>query len=521
MLNVMLVDDDVPMIKYLTKLIMWESLGLRLAATAHSGESAMQIFHDTHLDLVITDIGMPQMDGLELVAQMKALKPELQVVFLTCHEEFHYARKAVQLDAVDYLIKDELTTEQLGVSLRKAIQLLNEAKNQVEDIVYKQDLIKNKDLLKQMYFQQLLKTSSATEMLSYGKRLGINWEHSHFIMAIGSFHRAYVHKQYKYEDLNLLLYAAGNIANELSLESRQQVTLFADQEGQMICICNYQPNLSVNTTTLFKDYLLSLRELIRQYLKMEVFLHYGVSFKGVEGIRANYKAMKQWQKCSFYEDDDFGLIKSVEAPLWNANHSLVEQWDRITESVRDSHSSNITRSLLALEAFAREERVEPGMFLAACSNRIRLIELEAKLNSEEAFHSCLLRCKRLKESLELLNNKLMELLAVRINTRIDKKPKLQQIDRYITDHLSENISMVDIADYLFLNPSYFSRYFKQETGVNFVDYYHRFKMKIACGLLKEKQHNIEMIALKLGYMERTYFSRIFKKYVGVSPKQYK
>ncbi|MEC0266084.1 response regulator transcription factor [Paenibacillus anseongense] len=521
MLNVMLVDDDVPMIKYLTKLISWESLGLRLAATANSGESAMQIFHETQLDLVITDIGMPQMDGLELVAQLKALKPELQVVFLTCHEEFHYARKAVQLDAVDYLIKDELTSEQLDESLRKAIQLLTEAKNQIEDIVYKQDLIKNKDLLKQTYFQQLLTTSSATEMLSYGKRLGINWGHSHFLMAIGSFHRASVYKQYRFEDMNLLLYAAGNIANELSLQSQQQVTLFSDADGQLICIYNYHPNLSLNTTTLFKDYLLSLRELIKQYLKMDVFLHYGTPFKGVEGIRANYKTMKMWQKSSFYEDNTFGAIKLLEIPLWNVNHSLEEQWDRITEAVKDATTNGITQSLCDLETFVREERMESGMFLAACSHRIRLIELEAKHKSEETFHSCLLRCKRLKESLELISCKLEELHAASMHMAIDKKPKLQQIDRYITDHLAENISMVDIADYLFLNPSYFSRYFKQETGVNFVDYYHQFKMKIACGLLKEKQYNIEMIALKLGYMERTYFSRIFKKYVGVSPKHYK
>lgn len=164
---------------------------------------------------------------------------------------------------------------------------------------------------------------------------------------------------------------------------------------------------------------------------------------------------------------------------------LEEQWDRIAEAVKVADANGTTNALCALETFARDERMESGMFLAACSHRIRLIELEAKHKSEETFHSCLLRCKRLKESLELISCKLEDLQTASLHMAIDKKPKLQQIDRYITDHLAENISMVDIADYLFLNPSYFSRYFKQETGVNFVDYYHQFKMKIACGLLKE------------------------------------
>ncbi|OCT11476.1 hypothetical protein A8709_07350 [Paenibacillus pectinilyticus] len=521
MLKVMLVDDDVPMIKYLTKLISWQTLGLSIVATAHSGKRALQNFRETDPDVVITDIGMPQMDGLELVSELKALKPELQVIFLTCHEEFHFARKALQLDVVDYLIKDELTTDQLEASLRKAIHGSTDAKLHVEEIAYKQDLIKNKDLLKQQFFQQLLKTSSAEEMMSYGKRLGIDWIHSHFVMAIGSFHEASVHNHYKSEDVNLLLYAAGNISDELSLQSRQQVTLFTDQGGQIICIYNFQPNLSLNTMTLFQDYLMKLREMIRQYLKMDMFLHFGAPFKGVEGIKENYKIMKQWQKSSFYEDDSFGPIKQLEASLWNVNDSLEEQWNAIIEAFRDSSTSEITQSLDDLEVFVRKKRIEPMQFLATCSHWIRLIELETKQHSQETFHSCLLRCKRLGESLDLLNRKLDELLKANISTAIDKKPKLQQIDRYITDHLSENISMVDIAEYLFLNPSYFSRYFKQETGVNFVDYYHQLKMKIACTMLKEKQQNIEMIALKLGYMERTYFSRIFKKYVGVSPKNYR
>ncbi|GBG07704.1 hypothetical protein PAT3040_02262, partial [Paenibacillus agaridevorans] len=99
--------------------------------------------------------------------------------------------------------------------------------------------------------------------------------------------------------------------------------------------------------------------------------------------------------------------------------------------------------------------------------------------------------------------------------------KLQSIDSYIAAHLSDNISLVSIASHLYLNPSYFSRYFKKMTGVNFTDYVHRYKMKIALQLMKDKEMTIEMISAHLGYSDRTYFSKVFKKYNGVSPVDYK
>ncbi|MFH5185898.1 response regulator [Paenibacillus sp. TAB 01] len=95
MFKVMLVDDDVPMLKYLSKLISWDGLNAEIVCTAQSGKRALQRFQETSPDLVITDIGMPQMDGLELSAELQKLKPGVRIIFLTCHEEFHYARKAV------------------------------------------------------------------------------------------------------------------------------------------------------------------------------------------------------------------------------------------------------------------------------------------------------------------------------------------------------------------------------------------------------------------------------------------
>ncbi|WP_028549755.1 response regulator transcription factor [Paenibacillus sp. UNC451MF] len=522
MLKVMLVDDDVPMIKYLVKLIHWKEQGLEVTATAHSGKKALQLFRETNPDIVITDIGMPQMDGLELAGELKRIKPEIRILFLTCHEEFHYARKAVQLDADDYLIKDELSREQLEASLKKAAQEVKDQQTQLGEWTYKQDLMKNKDVLKERFFAQMLSGSSPEEMLSFGKRLGFEWNHSHFIVAIGYLNYASFPKQYRYEDVPVLLYAISNIAEELSADTNL-VTTLTDTEAYFVCVANYQPNLSLNTVEQFQQLLSALRTKIKEYLKVDASIFYGQPFKGIEGIKQQYKQLKQTDRSAYYEDLTFGPMPALGNKMWSVDVTgvLGEEWSRIVRSFKDKDEQQTNQALSEMKQKAYRHQLDPGEFMAKCSQWIRVLELESNEHSDESFHDCMVRCRRLDQSMLLMEKKIKQLMSANPDPGFERKPKLQQIDQFIAEHLSENISLVDIADYLFLNPSYLSRYFKQETGMNFTDYVHRHKMKIACHMLKSKQDNIERIAFKLGYMERTYFSKIFKKYVGVSPKDYR
>lgn len=98
---------------------------------------------------------------------------------------------------------------------------------------------------------------------------------------------------------------------------------------------------------------------------------------------------------------------------------------------------------------------------------------------------------------------------------------LLEIENYIAAHLEVNITSIDVAHHLYLNPSYFSRSFKRLTGETFTNYVHRYKTRIASEMLKSMGDSVDDIALKLGYPNRAYFAKVFKKYTGVTPGQYK
>lgn len=481
-----------------------------------------QLLRETGPDLVITDIGMPQMDGLELAAELKRIKPEIRLLFLMCHEEFHFARKAVQLDADDYLIKDELTREQLENALHKAALEMKELLTHLGEQSYKQDLIKNKDVLKERFFQQVMSESSAVEILNFGKRLGFNWSDSHFMVSVGYLNYSSFPKDYRHTDVPLLLYATSNIAQELSADSIETTT-FTDSESYFVCIANYHPNLSMNTVEMFHQYLALLKDRVQQFLKVDASILYEQPVKGVERIKGEVKKLKQLNRNAFYEDISFGQMPALDVDLWSVDvmSAIGKEWNIIIQAFKDKEKQSIDQALKRMKDHARKQVLEPKELVAKCSQWVRVLELEGNQKSDDSFHHFLMNCKRLEEAMLLLEQKVNQLLNATEHEVIERKPKLQQIDHYIAEHLRDNISLVDIADYLFLNPSYLSRYFKNETGMNLTDYVHRYKMKIACHMLKNNHENIELVAFKLGYLERTYFSKVFKKYVGVSPKDYR
>jgi two-component system response regulator YesN len=113
MIKILLVDDDIEMLQGLVNIIRWEDYGFTIAGTAESGLDALNIISSAMPDVVMTDITMPVMDGLELIREAKKFKPDIKSIIISCHEEFNYAKEAIRLEADEYIIKHTLTEEEL------------------------------------------------------------------------------------------------------------------------------------------------------------------------------------------------------------------------------------------------------------------------------------------------------------------------------------------------------------------------------------------------------------------------
>ena len=146
----------------------------------------------------------------------------------------------------------------------------------------------------------------------------------------------------------------------------------------------------------------------------------------------------------------------------------------------------------------------------------------SSLKFDEDLFAYLALARTLEDMMELVERKLTQMIGTRQAGvgNSTNEPKPQVIQQYIDQHLDDNITSIDMARYLFLNPSYFSRYFKRMTGLTFTDYVHQYKMKMATKMLRMSGQNLESLAMGLGYSDRTYFQKCLK-IRGTTPSEYK
>jgi len=202
---------------------------------------------------------------------------------------------------------------------------------------------------------------------------------------------------------------------------------------------------------------------------------------------------------------------------------LDKEMSELVNNVKEKDNKGVKEILTFITQTAVEKNLDPEELKKIIARRIRLIELQYIETGNEEFYSFLEECSRLCDVVKLVENKLTQLIhwKGKLDGVSSREPKLQEIDKYIIKNLSENVTSTDVAAHLYMNSSYFSRYFKRLTGENFTDYVHRFKIGVAAKILEQTGESVEEVAIKCGYSDRTYFSKVFKKYTKMTPREYR
>ncbi|HEY0827610.1 MAG TPA: response regulator [Bacilli bacterium] len=524
MYKVMLIDDDVPMLEYLKHLLDFEKLGIQIADSVHSSELAMEIFKEKRPDIVITDIGMPHMNGITLAQTFRKLNPDVRIIFLTCHEDFTYSKQAFELNADDYLIKDEVTQEQLTESLQKAIGHLKNKEMNLERLSYRQDMERNQDILKQEFLDRMFRGFNVKETLTYGRRLGLDWPHLFYFISVGFVNLDSLTTHFRLKDLPLVVYGAYNIANELSLEYHGVMNPVLYKEKQIIFVLNVEKN-APGQYAPFLQYLHKVVEKIEHYLKVKFTVYYHGSPVTASHLGKVFLNIQHKQH-QFYYDNNW--LNNIEKPPFQEWQSSDPQWlDRElgqwVEAVLQRDRINADIAIHNIQRKGEHHQLHPEKFIWQCVHAVRTVSKEMDCPIDEEIYFYLDKTRKYAETLKVMQNLFSYFLTEddQHETNAVKDPALLTIDRYINEHIFENVTSVDIANHLHLNASYFSRYFKKLTKMNFTEYVHQFKIKLAIELLQRPNETVENVAYSLGYSDRAYFSKVFKKYVGKSPSDYK
>ncbi|EOS77641.1 hypothetical protein C819_00751 [Lachnospiraceae bacterium 10-1] len=526
--TVLIADDEQLICELLKKIIDWDGLKLCFIGEYYTGQALYQAILEKKPDIVITDISMPQMDGIELIGRVRREGIPCHFVIVSGYRQFEYAHNALKYDVEDYILKP-VDADELNHTLNKLTLKIAEEENQVED---RPAAAHNEKLLKRFFLNngitQLAHNKLTLEQIH--KEYGINFKE-------GLFQIIYIKSDIREQTQD---YAE----NSSSIQNKIAVT-FQDMFGE-ICTCILEEQ-SFDTIKIGMNYPVENEGRINNKLK-EYFgriQNYADLFKGYQltvGVGASYDhpACFLKSKEEAYAAIGSRIVLGCDQIIYWKN--LEQPQEILTDGEKKELFKNLEKTFELMEK-ERFKELMGGFFRYArnhfsSSSLFKLLEeiLELFLQTKERLSAGRLNEDYIRKqyiygmqsAVSLLDlqkavirpvSEAMDQLADFVEQQ-NKKP-VRMAFVYVEENYAKQIHLEDVASYVNLNPVYFSNVFKRETGENFTDYLTNYRMKIARELLCATNDSMNEIAEKTGYQDARYFSKLFKKSVGIKPSEYR
>lgn len=535
MYKLFIVEDEATIRNGLITMIRWEELGVRVCGDAANGVEALERMQHVRPDLLLTDIRMPFMNGIEL---LKALQDREQcpvAIILTGYNEFDYAQQAIKLGAIDYLVKPCRPSEVRDV-VSRAIQMLSSKQDQEQRAHYIQSLWRqgNPLVISHKLGLWLHSPKSPWEdrcafARSTNMRLNLD------LLQVAVFRndsKSLQELNYGPTDVELVLFAALNIIEESFATSLSvQAEVIRHQEDIVVLF----PPMHNGKTEQLTRHLQHVQANLKLYLRLSFSIGVSGQPTSIDDIHLSYRQAHAALDERFFHGEGgiYVFDESHARPQNDSASALADSLRRTETAVLEAvRGYGFQEALEQLDMWFHQLRTNPTLSrsfiqLQAITLASKLLELIHEQEAADAdrsdtllaLYQALPHLETIDELVGLMSNMLHQ-LVLGLSRRKPRHRTIQQMTRMIEEQLTDNLSLAQFADRLFVNASYLSSLFKQEMGINFVDYVHQKRIERAKPLLKEQALKVQEVARALGYMDEAHFSKTFKKWTGYSPSQY-
>ncbi len=532
MYEVMMVDDDYPVLELLSETIPWEQLGLRLNGLYDNGANAYEGAIQAMPDILITDIGMPKMDGLELIKRLKELKPDLRVVILSCHSEFHYAQQAIKLNVQDYVVKETLDPQMLT-------SLLGQFRDSMEQelrVSHKQSQLElrvNRSLeaVKEKFIRSTIHQPilDSIQWRSEAENVGLRLDEKS-CMTILAYIERYRQVKKRFVSDETLRFAVSNVIGEVAAAHSPDAIHFAYSSKESFLLMPHKSSLKLNPFQEATELAQAIQNSVRRTLKISMSFVLGRIGQTPEEIKSELNRLLDFKRQRFYLP--YETITKQEQLSFSAD-DIFSKYEQMNESFRTillgKQIDRLEPAVQELTGFLRDKRFPPEQVRDWILKL--LLDLRIKLQSLQYFRPAytvdILHDEILEmDSLDELQEWLIHYLQSAMTSTDEwsgnvRRSEVVEAMEYVSLHLDKRIGLEEMAEHLHLNNSYFSRLFKKETGRTFIDYVTHMKLTRAKELLDQTNHSVGKISEALGYDNQSYFIKLFKANTGVTPVEYR
>ncbi|WP_235863257.1 response regulator [Ureibacillus sinduriensis] len=511
MYKVIVVEDDKIIRRGICQAIPWEENGFMIAGEASDGEIALELIEREQPQVVISDINMPFLNGLDMVKQLKDKTPDTRFIFLTGYEDFKYAQQAIQLKAYDYLLKP--------VDASALLQKAKDAVTEWEQGVDKQKKIDNSlPILQQKFFRKVENGQDQLDIEKELANLGVQLEGAFYSLILINY--TYVSEAHSFTFKEKLMQMASLFFYEekcevLSAADNEYAILLSFDEGDVqkkqfaqVLFDELSSNESV-TMTMGRTYL-NLFEIGHSYVEARM----AMDMRHIMGTGKLFSIEDTVPKGKKSD----GIFQELESKLASqikqgVPGKVLETLDLIIEWVVE----NKNVSLADLKVFTLKYMTMLFFEIEKWNKE----ELKS-FNSTEAFKE-VMEIDTLAEMMDIIKRLIQqwsELIYQKEEN--DYKSHVDLAIQYIKENYADsNLTLQKVAKLIHVSTPYLSNLFKLEKGFNFGDYLLELRMKKAMELLRQENLKNYEVAEKVGYSNPQYFSICFKKYTSYTPAEYK
>lgn len=526
MIGLLMVEDEEAIRQKLVQNINWAEHGFNLLS-ASNGLEALEILEQQPVEIMVTDIQMPKMNGIELIKEIKRRNYPMKIIVISGFAEFEYAQESIKLSVSDYLLKPFASRRLLEVVLRLKDELSQEAEAQQELNSMRKQLAENMVALREKLFMDLLGGNIPVENI--GGQL-------EFLGLSGMANRWFQVAVFEIPENDLREMSEAD-KYLLNMQLSQQVSKVFNDSVYTYWTVNTRRNQVV--VVLFDppaDLPIRLEELLLQLrLNLDHPLACGVghSYLDLIDLQISYKeACSALQYRYLYGLNQVFSINDLNR-AHPAYHKIFYQLHRhpIFDNVKIGASQAVRDDLRRLIDEMRQLQLSPELSKIVASNLVMLTYAtlnELGYNTVETFGAdfSILTAVNEAESLNDLEALLGGFLET-INSSLHQKRSslnhqlIDEIRQYIDEHFHEDITLSAMAAQYKISPGYLSLLFAERIGKKFIDYLTERRITKARELLKHTDMKIYEISSAVGYNDSFYFSNCFKKLTGHSPSEYR
>lgn len=533
-MKVLIIDDEPPVRESIKLLIPWDKYFVLQVREACNGEEALEMIERDKPQIVFTDIRMPVMDGIEVLKRLRERGERLKVIIISGYNDFEYVRSALKYGSFDYILKPIDEEELLSVFEKALESWHSEEQSRAASQQISMRANEFKPILADNMFSRLLQdpdqyravARTLQDEYNIGQQSG-NCRVAVISLAVldGGIRR-------KFESaLDLLVFSITNICNELLQPHHAGIAFHHVNERQEIVVLLFQRAGDL------QEAVQRIQRALQSVFRSRFYIGVGRSFPFPQGLPKSYgearTVLKQrnllephvWEH--YYEDRKPGglccpltayedrLFLAMKRNDRDAIHGLLSEWGCEVSELSCIRISDLElwwqEFVLLVSRWNTDASALPAGDESAAVSSETGLTFELPLNESGEL------------SIELLVRRMSGLLSDFASAADlpSTGRTIHEIEQYLRAFYYEDINLQMLSERFYLSPSHISRTFKQQFGANLSDYVSRLRIEKAKVLLADPAIKISSIASSIGYQDEKYFSKAFKRFVGMSPKQFR